>query len=245
MKLTAITSLIFSLASSVAFAAGTVKVYTPQSAEPKTLTDAAHLIDLVGQPRLANSWWPGAVISEQHATQRETQRHQALLARLAALAADEDGEDAAAINALRQQLQGIKVTGRQLVPLDPDRVRVQPGANPPLEGEYTLWIGAQPSTVTVLGLVSSPGKKPFTPGRDVAGYLDEMGLLSGADRNTAWVIYPDGRTQSVPVAYWNKRHVEPMPGSTIFVGFAESVWTKSRDGINADILTSLTHRIPD
>jgi len=93
--------------------------------------------------------------------------------------------------------------------------------------------------------VSSPGKKPFTPGRDVAGYLDEMGLLSGADRNTAWVIYPDGRTQSVPVAYWNKRHVEPMPGSTIFVGFAESVWTKSRDGINADILTSLTHRIPD
>jgi len=59
------------------------------------------------------------------------------------------------------------------------------------------------------------------------------------------VIYPDGRTQSVPVAYWNKCHVEPMPGSTIFVGFAESVWTKSRDGINADILTSLTHRIPD
>jgi len=106
MKLTAIASLIFSLASSAAFAAGTIKVYTPESAEPKTLTDAAHLIDLVGQPRLANSWWPGAVISEQHATQRETQRHQALLARLAALAADEEGDDAAAINALRQQLQG-------------------------------------------------------------------------------------------------------------------------------------------
>ena len=145
MKLTLIASLLLSLAPAFAFAAGTVKVYTPESAEPKTLTDAAHLIDLVGQPRLANSWWPGAVISEKHSTQRETQRHQALLARLAALAGDEEGDDAAAVNALRQQLQGIKVTGRQLVALDPDRVRVQPGANPPLEGEYTCLLYTSPS----------------------------------------------------------------------------------------------------
>lgn len=50
-------------ASSV-FAAGTVKVFSNGSSEAKTLTGAEHLIDLVGQPRLANSWWPGAVISE-------------------------------------------------------------------------------------------------------------------------------------------------------------------------------------
>lgn len=240
-----ITSLLFTLMSPFAIAAGTIKVYSPDSTQPKTLTDAPFLIDLVGQPRLANSWWPGAVISEGKATVIAEQRHQALLARLGALASEEEGDDAAPINSVRRQLQAVKVTGRQLVPLDPDRVRVEPTANRPLEGVYTLWVGPQPATVTVAGLISSPGKKPFQPGRDVAGYLDDMSLLSGAERSYAWLIYPDGRTENVPVAYWNRRHVEPMPGSVIVVGFAESIWSSQYEELNADILYSLTHRIPD
>ena len=245
MKIAAMASLFLALTSPLALAAGTVKVYSPDSKEPKTLTDAAHLIDLVGQPRLAHSWWPGAVISERQATAAAEKRHQALLAQLTALAGEESGDAASAINALRQQLQAVKVTGRQLVPLDPDRVRVEARANRPLLGEYTLWVGPQPSTVTVMGLVSRPGKKPFTPGRDVVSYLDEMNTLSGAEKSDAWLIYPDGRTQKVPVAYWNRRHVEPMPGSVIFVGFADSLWTSRYNDLNADMLYSLTHRIPD
>lgn len=238
-------ALIASLAAPLAWSAGTVKVYTPDSEKPKTLTNAGHLLDLVGQPRLANSWWPGAVIAERQASAAAEQQHKALLARLTGLAGQEDGDDAAAISALRQQLAAVKVTGRQSINLDPDEVRVAELGNPALEGEYMLWLPAKPSTVTVMGLISSPGKKAFTPGRDVANYLDEQSLLSGADNSYAWVIYPDGRTQKVPVAYWNKRHVEPMPGSIIFVGFADHFWTKAYDGINADILRSLTQRIPD
>lgn len=59
----------------------------------------------------------------------------------------------------------------------------------------------------------------------MASYLSGQNLLSGADRSYAWVVYPDGRTQKAPVAYWNKRHVEPMPGSIIYVGLADSVWS--------------------
>jgi hypothetical protein len=222
-----------------------VKVYTPDSNEPKTLSNVERLIDLVGQPRLVNSWWQGAVIGECQATVLTEQQHKALLARLTALAGQASDDDVAAINTLRQQLQAITVTGRQLVSLDPDEVRVAERGNPTLLGDYTLWVPAKPTTVTVMGLVSSPGKKPFTPGRDVASYLDDQSLLAGAERSYAWVVYPDGRTQNVPVAYWNKRHVEPMPGSVIFVGFADHFWTKAYDGLNADILHSLTHRIPD
>lgn len=239
-------ALLFSfLASSTAFAAGSVEVFTAGSKTPIKLTDAERLVDLVAQPRLAESWWPGAVIAERQATAAAEQRHQALLAQLGALAADEGGNNGAAIQSLRRQLEAIKVVGRQLVPLDPDVVRIRPRTNPPLQGEYSLWVGAQPSTITVMGLISEPGKKTFTPGRDVADYLDDMSLLSGAERSYAWVIYPDGRTQKVPVAYWNKRHVEPMPGSTIFVGFGDSLWTNKWEELNADILHSLTHRIPD
>ena len=63
-----IVALLLSVGASSVFATGTVKVFSNGSSEAKTLTGAEHLIDLVGQPRLANSWWPGAVISEELAT---------------------------------------------------------------------------------------------------------------------------------------------------------------------------------
>ena len=129
--------------------------------------------------------------------------------------------------------------------LDPDYGRVETLANPSREGNYSPWGGPQPSNMTVFGLVSQPSKKPFGPGRDVVGYLDEMHLLSGAEKSEAWLIYPNGQTQKVPVAYWNRRHVEPMPGSTIFVGFSPALWGDRYEALNADILHSLTHRIPE
>lgn len=129
--------------------------------------------------------------------------------------------------------------------LDPDVVRVSERANPPLQGNYTLWVGPQPAEVTLFGLMSRPGKLPFMPGRDVVSYLEGQSLLSGADRSYAWVIYPDGRSQKVPVAYWNRRHVEPMPGSIIFVGLDDAVWSSEPDALNADILHTLTQRIPE
>ncbi|HIF4733119.1 TPA: capsule biosynthesis GfcC D2 domain-containing protein [Citrobacter amalonaticus] len=240
-----IAALIFSLSASSVFAAGTVKVFSAGSTEPKTLTDAEHLIDLVGQPRLANSWWPGAVIAEEKATVKAQSQQQALLARLAALSANASGDDAAAINALRQQVQALKVTGRQPVNLDPDIVRVSERGNPPLQGNYTLWVGGQPTDVTLFGLISHPGKQPFMPGRDVVSYLDGQDRLSGADRSYAWIVYPDGRTQKVPVAYWNKRHVEPMPGSIIVVGLDDAFWSSEPEALNADVLHTLTQRIPE
>lgn len=76
-------ALLLSMGASSVFAAGTVKVFSNGSSEAKTLTGAEHLIDLVGQPRLANSWWPGAVISEELATAAALRQQQALLTRLA------------------------------------------------------------------------------------------------------------------------------------------------------------------
>lgn len=128
-----LTALLLSLSASSVIAAGTVKVFMAGGEEAKTLTGAEHLIDLVGQPRLANSWWPGAVISEEQATATALRQQQALVARLAALSAEESGDDAAAINTLRQQIQALKITGRQHITLDPDVVRVSERGNPPLQ----------------------------------------------------------------------------------------------------------------
>jgi hypothetical protein len=224
-----------------AYAAGNVTIY-PQN---QTIKNVERLADLVTQPSLANAWWPGAVISERQASAAEEQQHQKLLASLSALAAGEDGDDAAAINGVRQQMQAIHVTGRQFVDLDPDWVRVHPRANVPLQGDYSLWAGVQPATITLVGLVSSPGAKPFVAGRSADEYLDGIDKLSGADRSFAWVIYPDGKTQKAPVAYWNNRHVELTPGSILFVGFKERLLNSDFEQMNQQILHSLTHRRPD
>ena len=224
-----------------AYAAGNVTIY-PQN---QTIKNVERLADLVTQPALANAWWPGAVISERQASAAAEQQHQKLLAQLSEFAAQEDGDDAAAINGMRQQMQAIHVTGRQFVDLDPDWVRVRPRANVPLQGEYSLWTGAQPTTITLMGLVSSPGEKPFVAGRSADEYLDGIDKLSRADRSYAWVIYPDGKTQKAPVAYWNKRHVELTPGSILFVGFSDRLFNSDFNSLNQQILNSLTHRRPD
>ncbi len=109
-----IVALILSVGGVIGLRGGRPSRYSAMAAvRPKTLTGAEHLIDLVGQPRLANSWWPGAVISEELATAAALRQQQALLTRLAEQGADSSADDAAAINALRQQIQALKVTGRQ------------------------------------------------------------------------------------------------------------------------------------
>lgn len=245
MKKIPFTLIALLFASAFSHAESTVTVYVKPQTQPQVIKDAERLADLVTNPALSRSWWPAAVISTRQASAAEEQKHRQLLARLAEVAADEDGDDGAAINGLRQQLSAMHVTGRQFVNLDPDWVRLRPQANVPLQGEYSLWTGPQPTTITLVGLVSSPGVKPFTPGRSVDDYLDDTSLLSGAERSYAWVIYPDGKIEKAPVAYWNKRHIEPSPGSLIFVGFSDRLFSATFDELNQQILNTLTHRIPD
>ncbi len=251
MNLTKTAPILFFLMAGLAasttpvWAAGSVTVHTPGNNTPVQLNNVARLADAVTAPQVHSDWWRGAVISYQGASIKMEQEHQKLLADLDALATDEGGNSGAAIQALRAQLALVKVTGRQLVRLDPDWLRLHNQQNVPLEGQYQLWLPTQPNTVTVLGLVSKPETVAFTPGKSVADYLDDQSLLSGAERSYAWVIYPDGKTEQVPVAYWNKRHIEPSPGSLIFVGFGSHLFSSSWDALNKRILTSLTHRIPD
>ena len=231
--------------ASTALAASVVTVHTAANNPPLTIDNAAKLTDVVTRPEFQNTWWPGAVISWQGATVKAGQEQQQLLATLAALADDEGGDAGAAIKGVRQQLSQIQVTGRSLVNLDPDWLRLHPRSDVPLSGPYQLWLPAQPESIRIFGLVDNPGKKTFTPGMSVAEYIEDETRLSGAERSYVWVISPEGTTLKAPVAYWNKRHIEPSPGSTIFVGFSSHPFSSSWDGLNERIINALIHRIPD
>ena len=226
-----------------------VTVYSPGQTQTAVISHAQNLSQLVASPALnGKTWWPGTVISEKLATAVAVQEQQQLLARLKSwsseLRADDDAEKAAVVDNLWQQIAEVKVTGRQIANLDPDWVRIRPEENRRLEGDYSVYTLQKPGSLRIAGVVSGSGKTPWVAGRSVVDYLDEHPNLSGAERNFILLISPEGKVQEVPVAYWNRRHVEPEAGSTIYVGF--SSWSlPDQPDLNQQIVSVLTHRIPD
>lgn len=249
-KLIALCAGIAASLSLQALADSQVTVFYPGQQQTAQVSHVANLAQLVASPALqGKTWWPGTVIAEKQATAVALQQQQQLLARLAgwrdALRGDDDAAQAAVVENVRQQVAALKVTGRQLVSLDPDRVRLSSSANRRLVGDYSVYTLAEPTSVTLFGAVDGAGTTPWAAGRSVADYLQPRDHVRGAARNTAQLITPDGQVSEVPVAYWNRRHVEPAAGSIIFVGF--SSWTLPRDlaDLNQQIVSVLTHRIPD
>ncbi|MGL6429254.1 capsule biosynthesis GfcC family protein [Aeromonas caviae] len=90
----------------------------------------------------------------------------------------------------------------------------------------------------------SPWRGPgFACGR-AERVLEKLDRLSGSDDTGAYLISPSGKSEWIPVAIWNERHVEAMPGATLFVGFAPSVLPEQYTDLNTRMLTLLANRMP-
>ncbi|ADP10499.1 Putative capsular polysaccharide protein [Erwinia sp. Ejp617] len=227
-----------------------VNIFYPGQNQPLVVNHMADLQQLVTNPALAQkTWWPGTTIGEKRATAVAIQQQQQLLARLQTwrdrLRNEGDDTQAAAVDNVRQQIAVLKVTGRQIVNLDPDWVRLRPQDNRRLQGEYSVYTLNEPTSITLAGVIEKTGKTPWAAGRSAVEYLDAHPRMSGAERSTALLISPGGEVTEIPVAYWNRRQVEPQAGSTLFIGF--SAWTLPRAyaDLNSQIVSVLTHRIPD
>ena len=230
--------------SNAAWAAGQVTVHAAQGSA--TLDNVQDLAQLTTQPALIdNVWWRGAVMAERGASAVAQQQRQQTLADLRAWQTQTSGDRAAAIGEVLRQLSAVNVTGRQFISLDPDWIRLHPDANRRLEGSYDLWLTPEPDSVWLMGALHGAGKVRWQPGQTVRGYLEGHAHLSGAENSYATVISPSGETQRVPVAYWNHRHVEVLPGSTIWLGFSSWSQPDGYDDLNKRMISVLTHRVPE
>ncbi|WP_437614423.1 capsule biosynthesis GfcC family protein [Erwinia sp. V71] len=230
----------------LALADSLVTVHYPGQSSTAVVSHAANLEQLVTSPALqGKTWWPGTVIADTMATAVAQQQYQQLMARLQAFRADSSGDKAATISYVIQQLTAVKVTGRQITSLDPDWVRLHPEDNRLLSGAYDVYTLAKPDTVTLFGALSGSGKVSWQPGASVRDYLEEHERLSGAERSIAVVIAPSGEVTQAPVAYWNHRHIEVEPGSTIYLGFSSWSLPGEWEDLNQQIISVLTHRMPD
>ncbi|MEZ3499961.1 capsule biosynthesis GfcC family protein [Pantoea sp. KPR_PJ] len=230
--------------SSAAWAAGQVTVHTARGSV--TIDEVQDLAQLVTQPALIDTvWWRGAAIAERGASAVAAQQQQKTLADLHVWQSQSRGERAAAVAEVARQLSAVKVTGRQFVSLDPDWIRLHPDASRRLQGSYDLWLPPQSDSVWLMGALHGAGKVSWQPGETVRGYLAGHAALSGAENSYVTLISPEGKTQRVPVAYWNYRHVEVVPGSIIWLGFSSWSLPDGQDDLNQRMISILTHRVPE
>ena len=213
-----------------AFAQGTVTIYLPGEQQTLSVGPVENVVQL---------------LTDSAAKAKALKDYQHVMAQLASWEAEADDDVAATIKSVRQQLLNLNITGRLPVKLDPDFVRVDENSNPPLVGDYTLYTVQRPVTITLLGAVSGAGQLPWQAGRSVTDYLQDHPRLAGADKNNVMVITPEGETVVAPVALWNKRHVEPPPGSQLWLGFSAHVLPEKYADLNDQIVSVLTQRVPD
>ncbi|WP_236127712.1 capsule biosynthesis GfcC family protein [Cedecea colo] len=229
-----------------ALADSIVTVHDTRNGHERFIKQAQTLAQLVTEPSLIDSvWWPGALIAMPSASMQAQAQYQAAMKQLAAWKAQAVPQQAATIAAVEAQMRTVRVAGRQFVSLDPDVVRLNAAHNLQLTGDYTLWVGGRPDTVTVMGALDGAGPQPWQAGKSIRQYLQGHARLAGADKNVAVVIRPDGSTQTAPVAYWNSRHIEAEPGSLIWVGFSSWALPREFASLNEHLISVLTRRIPD
>ncbi len=214
------------------------------------LADGARLEQLVTPLAGAygeDIYWAASRISTPALDARMQQQQANLVANLEQimLSAESQHQPELAYNSrmLLQLLASLTVTGRLDAQLDPDWVRIRPELNPPLAGNYRLWLARRHPVVELYGLVSGADEVPLRPGQGVDAYLNSRELFRGADREWVYLCQPNGQVQRVPVAYWNRLHREPMPGAALFVGFAEDALPTKLADLNRRIATLIAARI--
>lgn len=125
---------------------------------------------------------------------------------------------AALANRLHRQISELPVTGRKLAVLDPIAMEVSFARNYVLSDGDQLIYPTRPDTVTLVGAVAEQCRLPYRARLEVREYLVNCPRLPEADADYLWLITPDGRSQRVAIAAWNRQDgVYAVAGSTILV----------------------------
>lgn len=223
--------------------------YQGRLQDPITLSEGARLDALLRNKLLPSPiYWRSAQITTP-TRQHECELKQAAvireLGRLeSAWRSEGEAELASSAARLARQLEGMTVTGRLPVMVDPDNAQRSPQENPRLEGNYRLFVAARQSQVAMFGLMEALPTLPLIPGAGVDKYWKRDALLEGADSAHFVLIQPTGDIEMVPVAIWNKLHREPMAGAALLVGFDPDLLPSSFSGLNQRIAEIIANRVP-
>lgn len=123
-----------------------------------------------------------------------------------------------AVQGLIGELNKAEGIGRITVESDPGTLAARPELDILLEAGDRIHIPQRPLTVRVAGEVLSPASLQFRERKAPRDYIMQAGGFTyHADKNRAFVVYPDGSAQPLQVSTWNHTSAFIPPGSTIIV----------------------------
>lgn len=129
-----------------------------------------------------------------------------------------DMAQVSAAQTLIAQLKEARAVGRITVEADPSILTADPEQNILLEGGDKIYMPRRPLNVRVGGEVLSPAALQFRKGKDAQTYIEEAGGTTYfADKDRAFVVYPDGSAKPLAVSAWKQGITMIPPGSTIIV----------------------------
>lgn len=197
----------------------------------------------------------GVIFSRKSERLQEKQQFEAqardLELHLAALLQTEEKPNIDQVKSTKElvtKLRNAKPLGRITIEGDPVMLEATEHIPILLENGDRIHIPQRSSTVRVAGEVLSPAALFFRDGKSPSEYIREAGGFTyHADKDRAFVVYPDGSAQPLRVSYWNHADDFIPAGSTIIVprdpkpfDFVESMKDVSQILVNLAITSAIT-----
>lgn len=208
-----------------------------------TFEDGARLNNaaIAGQVS-SNAWFLGAALLRQSAINDQLRLKAGILFELRMNSvhakAENDERLVALFGRLNATVDAMPVSGRIRAEMDPlSQLFIE--NNDLLEDGDTLRYPTRPEQVRVMGAVVEDCVLEHDPSMQLHDYLGACKRHGAADRDTAYLIQPDGRTSQRGVAYWNLEEANVAVGAVIYVPLKKGKLSPTSAGLNDDMAAML------
>ncbi|MEO9947562.1 MAG: capsule biosynthesis GfcC family protein [Paraglaciecola sp.] len=153
-------------------------------------------------------------------------------------------DDSKGIRSLITDIKSWRLASRVFIPIDYDLSRVQPKFNPKFDdGKYLLLLKERPTTIPVIGMVTSSADINYQGNVPVKDYVSKISKTEQSDRSLIYIIQNDGKVSKFGVAYWNNNYDQIMPGSQLFIPISENQFTPQISTLNMKIAKLASNRV--
>jgi hypothetical protein len=157
---------------------------------------------------------------------------------------EKNKQSAQGILALHTYVKGWNIAKRSSVVIDYDLSRLYLRNNPTLDlGHYYISAGHRQTNIEFLGATKRPFVIPHLPETSINSYPFKLERSNLADRDFVYLISPNGASVKAPIAYWNRLHIEPMPGSVVYVPFRHNIFNSDYRRVNELMVLLLKNRV--
>jgi len=194
-----------------------------------------------GQVR-ADAWFLGAALLRRSAMEDQTRLKAGLLFELETnrvhARSRNDDDLYSLLGRFNSTVESFPITGRVTAEMDP-LAQLLIDNNDLLEHGDQLIYPTRANQVRVMGAVSEPCVLDHDPAMQLDDYLSACNRHSAADRDTAYLIQPDGHVSQHGVAYWNQEEADVAVGAVIYVPVQQRMLAPSSTGLNEDMAAML------